>query len=162
MIVLDYPSDNYSKANGIAKVNDPQAIILHAMGQFIDEQSRDYFAPNYLEKLGVSAHMMVTPDGMAVRCVPDRYRAWHDKGNNTNTLGIEFLVPGLHTYETFLETIKNPWLPDPAFTAGQTIVRNWMKEYNIPKEKVFYHSETAPGRKLDPGAGFPKTFRDTL
>ncbi len=163
MITLDMPSKYYSRDNaGMPLVNKPLKIAVHSMGQFIDDEARDYFAPNWLEHLGVSSHMMLAPDGIAIRCVPDDKVAWHAKGHNTGCLGIEFLVPGLHTYATFLETIKNPWLSDAQFSTGQQIIKRWMEKYSINKENIFYHSELSPGRKLDPGEGFPSSFRDTL
>ncbi len=163
MVILDMPSKYFSRdEQGIPLVNRPTKIILHAMGQYIDDEARDYFAPNWLSKLGVSSHMLLAPDGIAVQCVPDNRIAWHARGFNTGSLGIEFLVSGLHTYGTLLETIKNPWLSGAQFTNGQKIVRDWIEAYGIEKSNVLYHSEVSPERKFDPGKGFADSFRNTL
>jgi len=97
-----------------ASHNAPQRIILHAMGEFIDTDGRDYFAADFLKKLGLSAHMLITPSGVAIKCREYNQGAYHAKGYNTNTLGIEFLVPGLHTYESFLEAINSEYLSKSA------------------------------------------------
>ena len=68
----------------------PNKIVVHAMGEFINNKP----AWAFLESIGLSAHIFVTPSGVIVRSRKDRQGAWHAKGFNTDSLGIEFLVPG--------------------------------------------------------------------
>ena len=135
--------------------NSPDLIVIHAMGEFIDTDDQDYPAWDFLSSLKLSAHAFVTPSGVVVRSKPDDRLAWHAKGFNTDSLGVEFLVPGLHTYETFLDTIKRPWLTDAQFEAGVKLVRSWREKWNISPAKVLRHSDISPRRKHDPGDGFP-------
>ena len=134
------------------KTNTPDLIVLHAMGEYIEGEP-DLWAPAFLDKIGLSAHALVTPDGNIIRCREDYEGAWHAKGHNKNSLGIEFLVQGVHTYGSFMERIKTNYLTAPQYEAGLEQVRNWMKIHHITNIKT--HSELSPGRKFDPGQGFP-------
>ena len=93
--------------------NNPKKIVLHAMGEIIDDDSkvkhkRYHFAVDYLDILRISAHILVCPSGLIIRCRADNERAWHARGHNTDSLGIEFLVGGAHNNVTFLNAIKKP------------------------------------------------------
>ena len=87
-------------------------------------------------------------------CRADTQGAYHARGFNTNSLGIEILVPGIHNYGTFLEAIKTGWCTEAAFKSAVEKVREWMKLYDISVENIKRHSDLSPGRKLDPGEGF--------
>ena len=160
------------------RTNDPKLITLHAMGEYIHadknavdyyathgkflELGRDYHAPEWLRALGLSAHQLICPGGMRIKCREDNHGAWHARGFNEDSLGVEFLVRGIHTYDTFLAAIALPWVDNDQFSEGQELVRYWMETHDIRKFGVKYHSELSPGRKKDPGAGFPSSFRETL
>ena len=135
-----------------SKSNTPDLIVIHAMGEYIEGEP-DMWAPAFLDKLGLSAHALVTPDGNIIRCREDYQGAWHAKGFNNNSLGIEFLVEGTHTYGSFMNAIRKPYLTDKQFEAGLKQVRDWLERHKI--EKIKAHSELSPGRKYDPGLGFP-------
>ena len=134
--------------------NAPKRIIIHAMGEFIDTDNEDYSAHSLLEHYGLSAHVLITPTGVIIRCREDREGAYHAKGNNTDTLGVEFLVKGLHTYETFLVAIKEKYLTTVQYRVGLEFIKEWMKKWGIDKDNVVLHSQVSPGRKFDPGEGF--------
>lgn len=131
----------------------PKGIIIHAMAEFIDTANEDYFAPHWLAKLGLSCHALVTPSGVIIRCRGDDEGAYHARGHNQDNLGVEFLVPGLHTYATFLEGMKEPWVSEAQYDAGLALVRGWMKTYEI--RTVTRHMDLDPQRKFDPGQFFP-------
>lgn len=143
---------------------EPRAgVIIHAMAEFIDAEDRDYYAPNWLEKLGLSAHEFITPSGQVIVCRPPTKRAWHAKGFN-RFYGIEIMVPGLHTYATFLDAIQTDWCPEgsPSFEGAVERTRAWfIRRYGQacdPREAqdgLLRHCDVDPGRKKDPGSGFP-------
>lgn len=131
----------------------PSQIVVHAMGEYIEFDPHDYHAVDFLRKMGLSAHAFVTPSGVIIRSREDDAGAYHAKGINTDSLGVEFLVPGVHTYTTFLDTIKRKYLTTPQYQAGVQLVLDWRVQHGIAN--IDRHSDLSPGRKSDPGKGFP-------
>ena len=136
-----------------ASKNKPKMIVVHSMGEFILDP-HPIHASDFLVKLGLSAHALVSPNGDIYLCRDDDEGAYHARGYNKNSLGIEFLVEGHHDYGTFIEAIKSDYVTDKQWEAGVKAVRSWVEAYEIPREKVVRHSDISPGRKVDPGAGF--------
>jgi len=134
-----------------AKFQSPNKIIVHSMGEIIIDKIK-YSAVEWLEKLRLSAHALITPDGEVMRCREDHEGAYHARGFNTDSLGVEFLVPGKHNYSTFLKEIEKDWVTDAQYEAGTVLLKNWMAKFNI--NRVERHSDVSPGRKVDPGNGF--------
>ncbi len=132
--------------------NEPHQIIIHAMGEFIKTKEKVYFAPDYLAFDGTSAHIFVPPEGELFRGRNDTEGAYHAKGYNTDTLGIEFLVPGIHIYTSFLKAIQTDWVSEEQYEAGAMQCAEWMKKFGI--ESILRHSDISPERKFDPGTGF--------
>jgi AmpD protein len=136
-----------------SKTNRPKMIVVHAMGEFLLDP-KPIHATDFLEKIRLSAHALVAPSGNIYICRDDDQGAYHAKGYNTDSLGIEILVAGHHNYGSFLEKIKTDWVTDEQWEAAVTAVSNWMQSYDIPLHKVVRHSDISPGRKVDPGVGF--------
>lgn len=135
--------------------NAPKKIIVHSMGEFIDVGEEDVFAIEFLRRLKLSAHIFVDPFGRVFRSREDTQGAFHAREYNPNSLGIEFLVPGSHTYGSFLEAIKEDWVAPEQLDSGIQVVREWMGLWDIDKGNILRHADVAPGRKHDPGDGFP-------
>lgn len=135
--------------------HEPKGFILHSMGEIIEQGNRDYYAHEWLEKIGLSAHALVTPSGTVIECVALDRVAYHAKGFNTGWLGVELLVPGCHTYKTFAETIRSPWVGGRQLEAVTRLVQGWAHDFDFGREMGNRHSDVSPGRKIDPGAGFP-------
>lgn len=142
-----------------ADYQEPNRIIVHAMGEYICDPDPIH-ATKFLEKLNLSAHFLIAPDGNVWNCRSPNEGAWHARGHNKNSIGIEFLVKGEHTYKTFLETIKSPYLTDKQLKSGVHLCKRLMDEYNI--RTIERHSDVSPGRKVDPGNGFPWDYFLTL
>lgn len=153
----EVPSPYYSRIKGTDTpiLNKRTHIVLHCMGEFIDTENEDYYATDWLKYKKYSAHRMVTPTGTVIRCVPDEYVAWHARDYNSFALGVEFLVPGLHNWITFVKAIKNNYVSSGQFAAGVWQVNQWLKDYSISVDNVVTHQEIDPKRKNDPGPGFP-------
>lgn len=134
------------------RLNEPELIVVHSMGEYINNNGELYFAPNWLEYLGLSAHALIVPNGDVMICRPDNRRAYHARGYNRDSLGVEFLVPGEHNYATFLATIVKDWVTPEQYEAGVELVRSWIAKHNITRVKR--HVDISPGRKVDPGIGF--------
>ena len=127
----------------------PKRIIVHAMGEYI----LDDHAPDFLMNQGLSAHVLAAPDGTLFRCREDTEGAYHARGFNTDSLGIEVLVAGHHDYGSFIKAIAAPWVTDAQYNATVKQCREWVQKFGITQ--IDRHCDVSPGRKLDPGAGFP-------
>lgn len=140
------------------KEQSPKRIIVHAMGHRIRvSEKKTLYAASFLERQGLSAHMLVAPDGTAIRCRDDDEGAWHAKGCNSDSLGIEVLVPGDHNYSTFLEAIEGNWVTKAQYETAVDIVAHWCHEWAISTQagEMDRHSDVDPERKSDPGRGYP-------
>jgi len=133
------------------KYNKPKFIVLHAMGEFIEYEKQHYHATEFLKLVGLSAHRLITPSGVVIKCREDNQGAWHAKGYNTDSLGIEFLVPGVHNYKSFLKALKTSYLTSKALKAGVEILKYWMDKFDIDKIDIKSHQQIDPDRKHDPG-----------
>ena len=129
--------------------NTPNKIIVHAMAEYIHD-GIDYHAVDYLKKLGLSAHSLITPSGVNIRCRNDTQGAYHAKNHNIDTLGIEILVPGVHTYISFLNKMKTEYITDVQYSSLVDQCRKWIELYDIVD--VLRHSDIDPDRKKDPGS----------
>ncbi len=45
----------------------PDRIVVHAMAEFLDLDPDDRYAHDYLGQRGLSAHVLITPTGTAIR-----------------------------------------------------------------------------------------------
>lgn len=130
----------------------PDRIIIHCMGEFIDTGKEIFSARDFLNRNGLSAHSLITPSGVNIRLRHDDQGAYHARNFNRDSLGMEFLVPGVHNYATFKEKIKNPYTFIDQFEEGIIQVREWIEKFGI--KKIDTHSGVDPSRKIDPGNGF--------
>lgn len=140
---------------GQARHRRPTMVVVHAMGEFVrGEDGIDRHAPDWLGHLRLSAHAFVTPSGTIIRAAEDERICWHARGFNTRSLGVEFLVPGVHDIVTLTKAISQPYLTEAQFEAGVRLVAEWRRKHDIRLRAVVQHSELDQ-RKPDPGDGFP-------
>lgn len=112
----------------------------------LDVDAHPDFAP--LRDLRVSAHFVVARDGALVQYVPIGARAWHAGASrwrgrdrcNDFSVGIE------------LEGTDTDAFADAQYATLVPLVRALRAA--CPVRDVVGHSDIAPGRKTDPGAGF--------
>lgn len=162
MKVLDYHVSFGDSRKNPDLVNKPKQIIIHCMGQYIiDKDGVRWSAHKWLEKLRISAHRIVWTEDHIIKMRSDFERAYHAKGHNTDTLGMEFVVEGeFRNLEELNERIKEPYLTDYQYDAGLWQVRDWMKKHNIEQlnDNITTHVKLSPERRQDPGVGFPEQF----
>lgn len=132
--------------------NNPTMIIVHAMAYQIDWEGERLYAASFLDRLGLSAHILVAPGGERIRCREDDRIAWHAKGYNVDTLGLEVLVPGVYGYSQFTQRIAEPWADNAQLRETAAQIREWCATYDI--HQVRGHNHVDPERKVDPGRGF--------
>ncbi|MEM7689079.1 MAG: N-acetylmuramoyl-L-alanine amidase [Pseudomonadota bacterium] len=107
---------------------------------------------------GVSAHYLISEEGIVTQLVPEDKRAWHagksywrgEKDVNSASVGIELDHPG-HNPQNGGYRAFDPRQIDALIPLLARIV----KEYDIPRANVVGHSDVAPARKTDPGELFP-------
>jgi AmpD protein len=112
----------------------------------LDPAAHPYFRE--VHALRVSAHFLVRRDGELVQFVPLERRAWHAGASswrgrgrcNDFSVGIE------------LEGTDDAPFEDAQYAALAALIADLRKR--LPLRDIAAHSEIAPGRKTDPGAGF--------
>jgi N-acetylmuramoyl-L-alanine amidase len=151
---IPYPSVGDLKRNKLPLKQNPRVIVVHAMAENIKSRVPAVGAIPFLNENKLSAHIICDPSGQLFRCRADDEIAWHAKGFNLDSLGIEFLLPGDHDYTSFKSGIaQEGWVSNPQFEAGIKIIKYWMENHNITR--IVRHSDLSPERKTDPGDGFP-------
>jgi N-acetylmuramoyl-L-alanine amidase len=130
----------------------PDMIVLHYTGMETGASAEAWLCDPVSE---VSSHYLVHEDGSVVQMVRESDRAWHaGRGSwrgrpdvNSCSVGIEVANPG-HAY-------GYPDFPDAQIEAVIALCRDIAARHSIRPERVLAHSDTAPGRKIDPGEKFP-------
>lgn len=98
----------------------------------------------------VSAHYLISETGTVWQMVRDIDRAWHAGAGqwgditdvNSHAIGIELANTGFHPF------------PEPQIQALEALLDDLMARWSILPQRVLGHSDTAPGRKIDPGGRF--------
>jgi N-acetylmuramoyl-L-alanine amidase len=130
----------------------PDMVLLHYTGMPDAQGALDWLRN---PASGVSCHYFVFEDGRVAQLVPESRRAWHagagswggEADINSCSIGIEIANPG---HDGGLPPYPEAQIAS-LIALGLDIVGRW----SIPPERVLGHSDTAPGRKQDPGELFP-------
>lgn len=112
----------------------------------LDPAAHPYFKE--IQGMRVSSHFLVRRDGELVQFVPVERRAWHAGASswrgrarcNDFSVGIE------------LEGAEDAAFEDAQYAALRELLAGLRAA--LPLRALAAHSEVAPGRKRDPGAGF--------
>jgi len=157
----------------------PIGVIVHSMSEEFDWEGERITAGQLLNRLGLSVHVLIHPDGQIqtlnktnVKCA-HAGKSKHNGLENLNSyfLGFELLVKGLNTYGEFVEKIDKPdCYTREQITAATLMTQMWISEYNIDPKDVVRHSDVSGddvrgegNGKVDPGSGFPwKEFKANL
>ena len=153
--VCDHPgaevrvSPNFGARRRGAK---PSIILLHYTGMESGPAAEAWLCNPESE---VSCHYIVHEDGRIVQMVHEAGRAWHaGQGSwqgrsdiNSASIGIEIVNPG-HAFDY-------PDFPDAQIDAVIELCLGISGRHAIRSEMVLAHSDTSPGRKIDPGEKFP-------
>lgn len=138
-------------------IHYPDTIVYHAMSEFID----GVHALDYLQIMGLSAHYLIEPYGNIIRTRNENLIAYHAKGHNRMTIGIELLIKGDLTYPEFINALKTNWCKPQQMKSVIWLVNDIMTRHDIKKH--VRHSDIDPKRKKDPGEGFDwKYFKSQL
>jgi len=144
---------------------EPEVLVLHAIslppGEFGGEAVERFFCneldctthPYFreIDGLRVSSHLYIRRDGSIVQFVPLNMRAWHAgvsecEGRtrvNDFSIGIE------------LEGSDDAPFEDSQYQSLARLARFLFDQFPVMSlDRVYGHSEIAPGRKTDPGPHF--------
>lgn len=125
----------------------PSLIILHYTAMPDTDQVVKWLCTPEAQ---VSAHYVISPQGVVTTLVPEDQRAWHAGAScwgalgdvNSASVGIELVNDGASPFAASL------------MDACEVLVGQIMGRWGIPPARVIGHSDVAPGRKIDPGARF--------
>ena len=132
----------------------PKRIIIHAMCEAVLQDGVLVPAWELLDSLKLSAHILISPDGSRTRCRADTEGAWHAKGFNTDSLGVEVLVPDARNLKQLQDRTRTSWVSEAQLNSLVKQILIWKNQY--PIERMDRHSDLDPARKwFDPGEGFP-------
>lgn len=139
-----HPSPNFTDRRGCSA---PDLILLHYTAMTSAEAALDRLCDPQFE---VSAHYLIAEDGRLWQMVREEDRAWHAGAGrwgdcvdvNSRSIGIELANAATHPF------------PEPQMRALEDLLRGIMDRWSIPPERVVAHSDTAIGRKIDPGGRF--------
>ncbi len=153
--------------------NDISLIVIHCIslppGQFgthfidqlftncLDPEEHPYFKE--IHNLKVSAHVLINRNGKITQYVPFNGRAWHAGQSSYNgraccndfSIGIE------------LEGTESGFYTNNQYKQLSDFTKLLLKNYaNLSANHITGHSDIAPERKQDPGAGFDWDYYRSL
>ncbi len=154
--------------NDVAPVrgNSVSAIVIHSIGGpecrngevvFTSSKGDAYRWKEYFEKSdGISIHYIIDRDGNVVSSIDENRVAWHARGMNSESIGIELTNNG-----DGLEEYPRPMLE----SLRSLIIEIKSRHPNISNERIYMHSDVDNStflcggrqekRKRDPGPLFP-------
>jgi len=131
-------------------VRGPILIVLHATEQDSAQESLDTLRTRNSGG-PVSAHYLISRDGVLYQLVDDDLRAWHAGPGrwgtitdvNSASIGIELDNNGSDAY------------PTAQIDSLLRLLTDLCARHGIPRVQVIGHADMAPARKRDPGHLFP-------
>lgn len=148
---------------GKARTGPVRQIVIHATGGPDCNPSRSFrsgtldgILGHFLRNRGtISVHYVIGRDGALVRMVPETRVAYHVRGHNADSIGIELINDG---------DGKDPF-PDAQMSALADLLRGILERHGLVYADIKAHSQlddsylTCGGqrikRKQDPGQAFP-------
>ena len=105
-----------------------------------------------------SAHVVID-DNEIVELVPDDFTAFHCRGSNSKSLGLEIAYFAAKwgedpVYEEAVIALSASWCAQKAEMYNIPMERVTIDEWNAGKKGFISHAECDPGRRTDPGKNF--------
>ena len=145
MEIEDRLSPNYNaRKGGLA----PTSVVLHYTAMESAEAALERLCDEASE---VSAHYLISREGVIFKLVDETHRAWHAgegrwagrEDMNSRSIGIELDNDGACGFD------------EPLMEALERLLADILKRHALPPKAVLAHSDFAPERKADPGRKFP-------
>jgi hypothetical protein len=128
-VIATFQSPNRSHRNGV-KID---SIVLHCTEASRESTIREFMNPGGRQ---VSAHYVIDQNGDIYQMVPDAESAWHCKGSNANTIGIEHVG---QIDEALVQAQQK---------SSVNLIKWLMQQYSVKLDNIFGHDFT-PGRLTD-------------
>ncbi len=148
----------------------PKGIIIHSMAEYLNVNNDTLYAKEFLKSIKLSIHGFIQPNGTFDPMITPPQKALHagksthKPYNNLNAhyLGVELLVKGVHNFDSYSKAIEHKGTYSQVqFDSCVSLCKRWMKQYNIPVERVVRHSDVSGDHvrgyghgKTDPGSAF--------
>ena len=105
-----------------------------------------------------SAHVVID-DNVIVELVPDDFTAFHCRGSNSKSLGLEIAYFAAKwgedpVFEEAVIALSASWCAQKAEMYNIPMERVTIDEWNAGKKGFISHAECDPGRRTDPGKNF--------
>lgn len=150
-VVIEHPSPNWDE-----RTSPVSMIVLHFTALPTFEASLRRLCDPANQQGRVSAHYLIREDGAVLRLVNEEKRAWHAGAGswrritdvNSASVGIEIQNIGLDD-----QGRPEPF-PDVQMESVIALCRDIQRRHVVPARNVVGHGDTAPRRKIDPGAAF--------
>lgn len=128
----------------------PVLVVLHYTEQDSVQRSLDTLRTANAGGR-VSAHYLIGQDGRRYQLVSDLDRAWHAGAGSWGA------VSDVNSASIGIELDNNGRTPfaEPLIDSLLVLLDDLTSRWRIAPENVIGHSDLAPGRKIDPGIGFP-------
>lgn len=151
------PSPNHGDRAGNRAAD---CIILHYTGMADGQSALDWLRN---PKSQVSAHYFLWENGSIAQLVPEHRRAWHagksvwrgETDVNSASIGIEIVHPGHDLSVPGPLPPPGPAYPEAQIAALIRLLSDIVARRRLDAARILAHSDVAPGRKIDPGEGFP-------
>lgn len=139
-----HPSPNFGpRRNGLV----PELVVIHYTAMDSAQAALDRLCDPAFE---VSAHYLIGADATIWQMVDEAERAWHAGAGawlgcedvNSRSIGIELDNRGNHPFS------------EPQMAVLEPLLSGIMDRWSIPASGIIGHSDSAPGRKIDPGPRF--------
>lgn len=163
--IIDVPNSNQKARKTGVSID---TLVVHGHGEWVVDQANDagggkgrvWHCTDWLRAIGLSVHAWCLPDGRIVREVDSWRKAFHAGGWNSRSIGMEFVVPGVWTYDEIhraWETGEPDLYTEAQFNAGLEWYLARASEHGLPRaaKTMRAHWQIDPGRKVDPGRQFP-------
>ncbi len=142
--IIQTPSPNFgSRRHGLP----PDMVVLH----YTAMQTSDAACARLCDEAAeVSAHYLISEQGIIFQLVDENMRAWHAGAGAWGN------VADVNSHSIGIELANTGDVPFPAaqMDALEGLLTGIQSRWAIPAARVIAHSDMAPERKFDPGPRF--------
>ena len=98
----------------------------------------------------MSAHYLISEEGLILNLVEELKRAWHAGVSKWGN------ISDINSYSIGIELSNDGFSPfgEKIMTSLELLLEDILNKWNIPIHRVLAHSDISPGRKIDPGVKF--------